>query len=81
MSSPRGRGGLNERSGGSARPAMAPETPDVEASARRIRRGCLFSAAIIIALSVLFVSSTGNLFYLVLLVLALALIILSRFIK
>jgi fatty acid desaturase len=64
----------------SSPPAMIPD-PEVEASVRRIRRGCLFSAMIIVALSVLFVSATGNLFYLSLLLVALALVALSRAVR
>lgn len=60
---------------------MSPSPEEVEASVRRIRRGCLFSALIIVALSVLFVSATGNLFYLTLLLLALLLVGLSRAVR
>jgi fatty acid desaturase len=60
---------------------MIPEPDDAEQSVRRIRRGCAFSALIVAALSVLFVSSTGNLFYLTLLLVALALVLLSRVIR
>lgn len=60
---------------------MIPEPDDAEASVRRIRRGCLFSAAIFVAMAVLLVSATGNLFYLTLILLALALAALSRLIK
>lgn len=60
---------------------MVPEPDDAEQSVRRIRRGCLFSAAIFVALAILFVSSTGNLFYLTLILVAVALVALSRVIK
>jgi hypothetical protein len=50
---------------------MSLEPPrDAEESARRVRRGCSFVAAIFIALSVLFVSATGNLFFLFFLIFA-----------
>lgn len=60
---------------------MIPDPNDVETSARRVRRGCLFMAALVAALAVLFVSATGNLFYLTLLVAALFLVIFSRFVR
>lgn len=58
---------------------MTPEPNDVEQSARRVRRGCLFMALIVASLAVLFTSATGNLFYLVaLLLVAVAMVIVSR---
>lgn len=60
---------------------MAPDSNDVEESIRRIRRGCFFSAAIFVALAVLLVTSTGNLFYLTLVGVALVLVALSRVVK
>lgn len=60
---------------------MIPEPGDAEQSARRVRRGCLFMALIFVALAVLFVSNTGNLFYLLFVVVAVALAALSRAIK
>lgn len=60
---------------------MTPEPDNVEQSVRRIRRGCLFSAATFVALAVLFVSATGNLFYLTLILVAVILVALSRVIK
>jgi hypothetical protein len=60
---------------------MNPESRTPEESAQRVRRGCLFSALIFVALSLLFVSATGNLFYLTLLIVPLALVLLSRTIK
>lgn len=60
---------------------MMPETDDAEQSVRRIRRGCMFSAGIFVALAVLFVSATGNLFYLLLILVAVALLALSRVVK
>jgi hypothetical protein len=44
------------------------EQNDLQASVRRIRRGCLGSAVIFISLTVLMVSASGNLFYLIFLV-------------
>lgn len=50
---------------------MSSEEPrDVEESVRRIRRGCGFVALIFVSLSVLFVSATGNLFFLFFLIFA-----------
>ena len=60
---------------------MTQEPNDPEASARRVRRGCLFIAALIVAFGVLFTSATGNLFYLTLIVVALVVAVLSRFIR
>ena len=60
---------------------MIPEPNDPEQSAQRVRRGCVFVALLFAALAVLFVSSTGNLFYLLLLLVAVALLLLSRMIK
>lgn len=60
---------------------MAPTPEEVEESIRRVRRGCLGSAAIFVGLAVLFVSATGNLAFLLLLIVALALALLSRTVK
>jgi hypothetical protein len=49
---------------------MTPEPRDAEDSVRRVRRGCTFVAVIFVALTVLFVSATGNLFFLTLLIFA-----------
>lgn len=49
---------------------MIPEPRDAEDSARRVRRGCTFVAVTFVALTVLFVSATGNLFFLTLLIFA-----------
>lgn len=49
---------------------MSFEPRDAEESVRRVRRGCTFVAAIFVALTVLFVSATGNLFFLTLLIFA-----------
>ncbi|PDW03216.1 hypothetical protein [Candidatus Viridilinea mediisalina] len=56
-----------------------PHDPDVEASVRRIRRGCAFVALIFVSLSVLFVSATGNLFFLFFLIFAAIALAFSRF--
>jgi hypothetical protein len=58
-----------------------PSDDDVAASVRRIRRGCLFMAAIFVALAVLLVSATGNLFYLTLIGVGVVLAVLSRFVQ
>jgi hypothetical protein len=60
---------------------MTPEPNDVEQSARRIRRGCIGSAIIFVALAVLLTSATGNLFFLTLILVALALVALSRAVR
>jgi hypothetical protein len=60
---------------------MSPSQEEVEQSIRRVRRGCLGSAAIFAALAVLFVSASGNLAFLLLLIVALALVLLSRTVK
>jgi hypothetical protein len=60
---------------------MVPEPDDAEQSVRRIRRGCLFSGMIFVALAVLFTSATGNLFYLSLILVGAVLAALSRVIK
>ncbi|RRR72146.1 MAG: hypothetical protein EI684_10555 [Candidatus Viridilinea halotolerans] len=52
---------------------------DVEASVRRIRRGCAFVSLIFVSLSVLFVSATGNLFFLFFLIFAAIALAFSRF--
>lgn len=58
---------------------MTPEPNDVEQSARRVRRGCMFMAVIVAAMAVLFTAATGNLFYLLtLLLVALAMVGVSR---
>lgn len=60
---------------------MASEIPDVEQSVKRVRRGCAAMALIVVALTVLFVSATGNLFYLTFLFVALFLFVFSRMVK
>ncbi|MEI6180848.1 MAG: hypothetical protein WCP31_08835 [Chloroflexales bacterium] len=58
---------------------MTPEPNDLEQSVRRIRRGCMFMAIIVVALAVLFTSATGNLFYFVMLLLvAIGMVLFSR---
>jgi hypothetical protein len=51
-----------------SRSAMAQEDDDVKQSMARVRRGCLGSTALFCALAILFVTATGNLFYLLFLV-------------
>lgn len=70
-----------ERSGGLPAGVMTPEPDDVEASVRRIRRGCIFMAALFAAMAVLLVSATGNLFYLTFVLVAVALLALSRLVR
>lgn len=60
---------------------MAQDSEEVVQSIKRIRRGCFASALIFVALAVLFVSATGNLFYLLFLLVALALVLLARLVK
>ena len=58
-----------------------PEDDAVVESARRIRRGCFAGALIFGALTVLFISATGNLAFSLLLIISLVLVILSRFVR
>lgn len=60
---------------------MAPTDEEVEQSIKRIRRGCFGSAVIFMALTVLFVSATGNLAFLLLLLVSAALMLLSRLVR
>jgi hypothetical protein len=55
-----------------------PSEEDVQASIRRVRRGCYASALIFVALTVVFISATGNLALLLLLIIPVAMIILAR---
>jgi hypothetical protein len=45
-----------------------PEDTDLKESMARVRRGCLGSTALFCGLALLFVTATGNLFYLIFLV-------------
>jgi len=58
-----------------------PSEEDVQASIRRVRRGCYASALILVALTVVFISATGNLALLLLLIIPVALIVLARSVK
>lgn len=58
-----------------------PPPEDVATSVRRVRRGCLGVALLFIAMAVLFTSATGNLFFLLLLLVAVALAVFSRFVE
>ncbi len=60
---------------------MAPELPETEESVRRIRRGCTVVALLFVALTVLFVSATGNLFFLTLLLFALLTFVFARLVR
>jgi hypothetical protein len=57
-----------------------PNDNDVERSVRRIRRGCLFMAFIVVAVGVMLTSATGgNLFFFVtFLLVAIAMVVFSR---
>jgi hypothetical protein len=57
----------------------SPQDSDVAESTRRVRRGCYATALILIALSAMLLSaSQGNLFYLLLMVLAAAIFLFGR---
>jgi hypothetical protein len=58
---------------------MSQEPDDVEQSMARVRRGCLGVAALFGAFAILFVSATGNLFYLIFLVGAIISLLLWRY--
>ncbi len=58
-----------------------PPSEDVATSVRRVRRGCLGVALLFVALAVLFTSATGNLFFLTLLLVSVALLVLTRFVE
>jgi hypothetical protein len=60
---------------------MAPELQEAEESVRRIRRGCTFVALLFVALTMLFVSATGNLFFLTLLLFALLAFVFARLVR
>jgi hypothetical protein len=60
---------------------MTPEPDDVQESMARVRRGCLGVAALFMAMALLFVTRTGNLFYLIFLVGAVVSLLLWRFTK
>lgn len=57
---------------------MSQEPEDVQESMARVRRGCLGVAALFMGVTILFVTSTGNLFYLIFLVGAVISLILWR---
>lgn len=81
MSARRPEAAASGKESGPARPSMVPEPDDAEQSVRRIRRGCMFIGLTFVALAVLFVSATGNLFYLSLILVGVAVAALSRLIK
>lgn len=58
-----------------------PPPEDVATSVRRVRRGCLGVALLFIAMAVLLTSATGNLVFLLLLLVAVALAVFSRFVE
>ncbi|WP_298820801.1 hypothetical protein [Chloroflexus sp.] len=57
-----------------------PEDPDLAASVRRVRRGCVMMAIIVIAITIFLISATGNLAFSLLLLLAGALLGLAFFV-
>ncbi|GIV88432.1 MAG: hypothetical protein KatS3mg055_0950 [Chloroflexus sp.] len=50
------------------------EDPDVAVSVRRVRRGCVMMAIIVIAMTIFLISATGNLAFSLLLLVAIALL-------
>ena len=58
---------------------MSQEPEDVQESMARVRRGCLGVAALFFALTLLFVSATQNLFYLIFLIGAVIALLLWKF--
>ncbi|MCX7790378.1 MAG: hypothetical protein N2378_07030 [Chloroflexaceae bacterium] len=54
---------------------------DAEESVRRVRRGCTFVALLFVAFSVLYTSATGNLAFLLLLVVAAAILLFARAVR
>jgi len=57
-----------------------PEDPDVTTSIRRVRRGCVMMAIIVIAMTIFLISATGNLAFSLLLLVAGALLALAFFV-
>ncbi|NTV64227.1 MAG: hypothetical protein HGA65_11915 [Oscillochloris sp.] len=57
---------------------MPQEPEDVQESMARVRRGCLGVAALFMGVTIIFVTSTGNLFYLIFLLGAILSLILWR---
>ncbi|MGQ9614270.1 MAG: hypothetical protein ACUVSL_15525 [Chloroflexus sp.] len=57
-----------------------PEDPDVSTSIRRVRRGCVMMAIIVIAMTIFLISATGNLAFSLLLLVAGALLALAFFV-
>jgi hypothetical protein len=58
-----------------------PESEDVVNSVRRVRRGCLGIAILFAAFAVFLTTATGNLFYLTLLLITVAMLVLRRFVQ
>jgi hypothetical protein len=54
---------------------------DAEESVRRVRRGCTFVALLFVAFAVLYTSATGNLAFLLLLVVAAAMLLFARSVR
>ncbi len=59
---------------------QTPEDPEVAVSIRRVRRGCVMMAIIVIALTIFLISATGNLAFSLLLFGAVALLALAFFV-
>ncbi|MCX7860894.1 MAG: hypothetical protein N2385_12435 [Chloroflexus sp.] len=59
---------------------QTPEDPDVAASVRRVRRGCVMIAIIVIAMTIFLISATGNLAFSLLLFIAAALFAFAFFV-
>lgn len=50
------------------------EDPDVAVSVRRVRRGCVMMAIIVVAMTIFLISATGNLAFSLLLLVAIGLL-------
>jgi hypothetical protein len=59
---------------------QTPEDPDVTTSIRRVRRGCIMMAIIVIAMTIFLISATGNLAFSLLLFVAASLLALAFFV-
>lgn len=60
--------------------SQTPEDPDVAVSVRRVRRGCIMMAIIVIAMTIFLISATGNLAFSLLLFIAIALFAFAFFV-
>lgn len=64
-----------------AKPYPMTNPNDAEESVRRVRRGCTFVALLFVAFAVLYTSATGNLAFLLLLVVAAAILLFARSVR